>query len=310
MKTKKLQIAFLIVVPMIVIIGAVVSFNWVTSYYPKYFEAKHSELFKQIEQEKQVGVKPSANAELEKPSSAERTGQIGDTFGGTLAPVIAVAAAVLTFLAFWVQLWANLQQKNYIRNQRFEDTFFRLIDTHERMVDAIDLRDDKDMTRVKATARETYKYMHVELVKLTKKKTDVEIIKASYHNTQEKFKHDLHHYFRFVYHILKFIKRSELSIEEKYTYSSMFRGMFSAHELSLLFYNGLHPFGAKLKPLLEEFSFLKNIDDSLVLNEDLWNEYDPLVRAGSEDRKEFFKKWKQKQQGGERKMGFSLIFHY
>ncbi len=59
------------------------------------------------------------------------TGQIGDTIGGTMGPFIAIAAAILTFLAFWVQYKANEQQKADLKEQRdrsdvegFENTFF------------------------------------------------------------------------------------------------------------------------------------------------------------------------------------------
>ncbi len=36
-----------------------------------------------------------------------KTGQIGDTIGGTMGPFIAIAAAILTFIAFWVQYKSN-----------------------------------------------------------------------------------------------------------------------------------------------------------------------------------------------------------
>ena len=42
------------------------------------------------------------------------TGQIGDTIGGVMGPFVAIAASVLTFLAFWVQYKANEQQRKDI----------------------------------------------------------------------------------------------------------------------------------------------------------------------------------------------------
>ena len=39
------------------------------------------------------------------------TGEIGDTIGGITGPFIAIAAAGLTFIAFWVQYKANIQQR-------------------------------------------------------------------------------------------------------------------------------------------------------------------------------------------------------
>src|SRR5687768_5354252 len=45
------------------------------------------------------------------------TGAIGDTFNGIAGPFIALAAAILTFLAFWVQYQANQEQKKQFEKQ-------------------------------------------------------------------------------------------------------------------------------------------------------------------------------------------------
>ena len=41
----------------------------------------------------------------------KETGTTGDTFGGTLGPIVGWLAALLTFAAFWVQYRANQQQR-------------------------------------------------------------------------------------------------------------------------------------------------------------------------------------------------------
>lgn len=48
------------------------------------------------------------------------TGQIGDTLGGIMGPVIAIVAAALTFLAFWVQFQANQEQRKEIASNKKE----------------------------------------------------------------------------------------------------------------------------------------------------------------------------------------------
>jgi len=65
------------------------------------------------------------------------TGQIGDTIGGIMGPFVAIAAAGLTFLAFWVQYKANEQQKEDIldlktraEEERLETKFFEMIRFH------------------------------------------------------------------------------------------------------------------------------------------------------------------------------------
>lgn len=48
------------------------------------------------------------------------TGQIGDTIGGIMSPFVGIIAAVLTFMAFWIQYKANEEQKNAIQENREE----------------------------------------------------------------------------------------------------------------------------------------------------------------------------------------------
>lgn len=58
------------------------------------------------------------------------TGQIGDTIGGIMGPFVAIVAAALTFLAFWVQFKANEQQRKDIAKERFESKFYELLHLH------------------------------------------------------------------------------------------------------------------------------------------------------------------------------------
>lgn len=226
----------------------------------------------------------------------ERTGQIGDTFGGTITPIVGLLAAYLTFLAFWIQYRANEQQKKYIAEQRFEDTFFRLLENHQRMVDSIDLRKSKAITLTVAEGRKCFKIMYKKFAKgLTKENSIVEI-NTKYHETQELYKQNLHHYFRFLYHILKFIKYADISETEKFKYSSILRATLSAYELAMIFYNGLHKYGSThFKPLIEEFSLLKNVDDSLIVNEEQEKDYHRLAYASSEERSELLTNWNSRQ---------------
>lgn len=85
-------------------------------------------------------------------------------------------------------------------------------------------------------------------------------------------KSDLSHYFRTIYHIYKFIDNSE--IKNKKQYASIARTQLSSYEQILLFYNCLHDNGKeKFKPYIEKYAVFKNIDESLIINEDHFGEY-------------------------------------
>ncbi len=70
------------------------------------------------------------------------TGQIGDTFGGLTAPIVAFVAAFLTFIAFWAQFKSNKAQTEQFEKQAnkdnkeiIESNFFRLLEMHNRNID-------------------------------------------------------------------------------------------------------------------------------------------------------------------------------
>lgn len=62
------------------------------------------------------------------------SGQIGDTIGGTTAPLIGFFAVVATFAAFWVQYQANQQQRRDIALERFESRFYEMLRIHNQNV--------------------------------------------------------------------------------------------------------------------------------------------------------------------------------
>lgn len=79
------------------------------------------------------------------------TGQIGDTIGGTMSPFVGILAAVLTFMAFWIQYQANEAQRlsttdNKIEIQkqhqryeidRFESKWLMLLDIYNETVKSL-----------------------------------------------------------------------------------------------------------------------------------------------------------------------------
>jgi hypothetical protein len=60
-------------------------------------------------------------------SKIDNIGTIGDAVGGILNPVIAIGAALLTFLAFYIQYQANLQVQEQFKVQQFESQFYERI---------------------------------------------------------------------------------------------------------------------------------------------------------------------------------------
>jgi hypothetical protein len=72
---------------------------------------------------------------------SDKPGEIGDAIGGTMGPFVAIAAAILTFFAFWVQYKANEQQKSDLKTERFENKFYELLRLHRSNLDEMNISD-------------------------------------------------------------------------------------------------------------------------------------------------------------------------
>ena len=98
-----------------------------------------------------------------------------------------------------------------------------------------------------------------------------------------RFQGDLGHYFRTLYHVIKFVYSCQLlnDVDEKITiknkrrYTSIVRAQLSQYELALLFYNGLSDYGnEKLKPLIERYGLLENFGTGDLVDQDHMNFYE------------------------------------
>lgn len=181
-----------------------------------------------------------------------------------------------------------IEQNKTLRQQRFENTFFQLLRNHQEIVGAIDLRVGPNITSQGRDCFKTFNTRFKDSIKNTLGDITglAHTIKGymTFYNTNQA---DLGHYFRHMYRILKFIDDStEISDLEKYKYSSLLRALVSSYELVLIFYNGLGDNGKeKFKPLIEKYSFLKNMDWGLLINQSDTNEYDELAFAKTLSRK-------------------------
>lgn len=186
------------------------------------------------------------------------------------------------------------EQNKTLKIQRFENTFFHMMELQQQIVN--DLYAKEEEKRVVDERSSTDTITKNVIVEHTYKGRDLFVYSflESKHNVQIRDNHTIQvfglsgvmemkgfsyydkyytstffdHYFRHFYRILKFIKQNEnwLSFDEQYQYSSLLRATLSRFELVWLYYNGLSENGRdKLKPLLEEYSMLKNLRPDLLI---------------------------------------------
>jgi hypothetical protein len=216
---------------------------------------------------------------------AER-GNFGDMFGAVNALFSGLAFATLIYTA-WMQrdelalqreelaatrselTGQKLQLQEQTRTfalQRFEDSFFALLRTHSEIVDSMDIVGSTGVTRSRDCFRIWYKRLkalHTPHV-YTDEQT-LKVVQMVYARFYAAHQSELGHYFRHLYHIIKFVKESP--IEDKKRYTSLVRAQLSAFEHLMLFYNCVSTLGIqKFKPLVEEFELLENLPEELLLH--------------------------------------------
>lgn len=245
---------------------------------------------------------------------------LGDFYGGTVASLWSLAGLFFIYVAFLGQkqqllnqqieiMYSQLEvkytrlelegqkkemieQNRTLRQQRFENTFFQLLRNHQEIVNAIDLRRGSNVISQGRDCFRTFNDRFKDSINGTLGDiTDIAHTIKGYMSFYNANQADLGHYFRHMYRILKFIDDSTvISDLEKYKYSSLLRALLSSYELVLIFYNGLGDYGKeKFRPLIEKYSFLKNLDWTLLRNQSDTNEYDQLAFADSVKRKELLK---------------------
>ena len=210
------------------------------------------------------------------------TGEIGDTIGGIMGPFVAIAAAILTFLAFWVQFKANEQQRKDIALERFESNLFELIHIQQDITNnLIFVEKNGNENIIQAQGRDVFQYVYENYnfgldgvygnntpiivgVKTLMKFQDV----SRYTDLKELG--CLDHYFRHLYRVFKYIDDSDIIDDKnKYKYSCMVRANLSQYELIMLFYNCLSSNGKeRFKPLIETYAIFNNIRVELLAKQE------------------------------------------
>lgn len=221
-------------------------------------------------------------------------GNLGSYLQGTVASFWSLAGVFLILVAFLVQKQQlqcqqeeleltrgdaeeqrkHLQAQNRsVQRQIFENSFFQLLALHNEIVSELRQRHvgPGGHFEYESVGRKCFQKWYEEFKKIVvpgEKKDDEERYLRLYADHQG----ELGHYFRNLYHVIKFVKNSE--VDDKRRYASLVRSTMSQYEQVLLFYNCLSPQGAKFKPMVEEFGLLENLDRRLLLSEEDAQRYD------------------------------------
>lgn len=178
------------------------------------------------------------------------------------------------------------KQNKTLKQQKFENTFFQMLNLFHSITNSLEIRRNVDKEII-YSGRDCFKYFVKELEKEEAKfieslnhidnitsfnnpsessTLNLKQIQDIYDIVYQKHKSNLSHYFRTLYHIVKFIDESEIKNKRKYI--SITRAQLSSYEQVLLYYNCIHQNGNKrFKPYIEKYSLLHNIDANELLDD-------------------------------------------
>ena len=196
-------------------------------------------------------------------------GFFGDQFGAINALFSGLAFAGVIVTLFYQKEELKSQRIDVIR-QSFERNYFQLLSLHSNIVKTIKLnRDDEDVT-TRRDSKEIYALEFFEMIagdvvdEIAKNKADITPLKKlniSYQIIFDEYRNILSHYFRNLYHIIRYINEAKnISKEDKESFIKITRAQLSSYELVMLAYNGLSERGKEFKKYIEDYELLKNID--------------------------------------------------
>lgn len=243
-------------------------------------------------------------------------GTFGDFMGGTLNPLFALLSLFAIIYTIRIQTeeleltrdemkksnQSQEQQSQSLQRQTFENTFFKMIDLHNQIVNSFLLiqkykiiknpmrgviSGEPDMIKapqnyqvlgidIKIEDNRDYRGREVmyQLLNIFRqcKKIGETFNNAPYEAFHEEFQNVIGYYFGTIYQILKFIDNSTITDKERY--SALYRSQFSAFELELLFYHGAGEIGKhKFMPLLIKYEFFEHLSYSDDIEKSIVEQY-------------------------------------
>ncbi|SDM78338.1 putative phage abortive infection protein [Maricaulis salignorans] len=164
-------------------------------------------------------------------------------------------------------------QQDHLRKQNFEGTFFQLLRILTEITAQIDLASAKSVTSGKDALKVFHERALSCVLPTAQKLAGGHDFDEGYKTFYQQNGHELGHYFRTLYNIIKFIDQSD--VQNKNFYTNLVRAQLSDREAALLYLNGLSTHGSeKFKPLIERYKLLKNVDKKHFIHSEVRARYD------------------------------------
>lgn len=159
------------------------------------------------------------------------------------------------------------EQNESLRRQRFENTFFRMLELHNENVASISIPGSSQAGRAEIAnmVAKIIAYSLQDKPNIHQTRPEEIKIVTRYEAWYSNYESSVGHYFRTLYNILRYI--DEFGGEERVIYSRLVRAQLSSKELELLAVNGMSKHGAGTRRMIEKYALLKHLIKSEPFNE-------------------------------------------
>lgn len=141
------------------------------------------------------------------------------------------------------------------QKREFEQTFFNLLEAFRSITAEIDITTNKGTNRA---GQDAFKSMASTLS--YQKNLLENDLRSAWRKISATYANDLNHYFRFLYHLIRFVHDSKQSTDQKYFYVRLVRALLSEYEILFLGLNCHYGEGReKFRPLVKEYALLHNL---------------------------------------------------
>jgi hypothetical protein len=200
---------------------------------------------------------------------------LGSFLQGAVASVWSLAAFIFIYVAFLGQQeeleetrQQGIAQEARSKRERDESLFFNLVDLHRRIVDRVNWPDPLNGGKpVGGNRAFQLIYDHLRTAwQGTAPRNDVRgRIDEAYEHFFAQAEPEVGHYFRNLYHLVRFVDGSDFAPEEKRSFVKFVRAQLSSYEMLLLFYNCLSVYGReKFQWLVVEYAVFEQLPDNLL----------------------------------------------
>lgn len=193
-------------------------------------------------------------------------GVFGDYIGGTIGTIVGAISIYLVYITYSSQVKFARKQDEAMKHQQFETTFFSLLEQQQMIRSQLKgiIGDDtyegilylQGLKSQLEDALSELNYIQDEVTEdnkvMLKNRVNGLYVDFFLPNVS-----NLGHYFRHLYHILKYIDDSQLSDSKKY--ADLLQSQLSNDELYMIAINGISNYGRKkMLPLMDKYGFLEN----------------------------------------------------